>query len=568
MGDYGPRQGEVLRLGGTSLRLRIDKRVPDTFDEFRVGFAKTGRDGIGLKAIPTSESADVVLSNAIILDPIDGVTVASIGIRNGRISGIGKAGNPDTSNDIDVVVGSGTIVIEADGLIATPGGIDTHVHSLSPRVFDALISSGITSVIAQEAGPVWGVGMGSAHYLRQAIRSMERFPLNIGLLGRGSTSADAVTREALEAHVCGFKVHEDTGTTVRTLDTALRAAEEADVQVAVHTDSLNESLSVTDTIAVLDGRVIHAYHVEGCGGGHAPDVLRLAGHDHILASSTNPTLPYGINAVAEHVGMIMLSHGMNPDRESDVRIAHARVRTATMAAENQLHDRGVIPITSSDAQGMGRAGETWWRTFALAAVLAPHTRDDGVDVDPSVADSGSDTGDTGDTGDDNDRILRYLAKITINPARAHGIGHEVGRLAPGFLADIVLWRPQAFAAKPHLVLKSGFPSWGVTGDPNATIDSAEPLIIAEQFGAHGAAPADLSVLFSNRLAVAEGPALTSRRIVTVRDCRTVRAHDMVRHGVLGSIGVPRQPGAPVTWNGEDLTMAPVRQVPLSRLHFL
>lgn len=565
MGDYGPRQGEVLRLGGTSLRLRIDKRVPDTFNEFRVGFAKTGRDGIGLKAIPTSESADVVLSNAIILDPIDGVTVASIGIRNGRISGIGKAGNPDTSNDIDVVVGSGTIVIEADGLIATPGGIDTHVHSLSPRVFDALISSGITSVIAQEAGPVWGVGMGSAHYLRQAIRSMERFPLNIGLLGRGSTSADAVTREALEAHVCGFKVHEDTGTTVRTLDTALRAAEEADVQVAVHTDSLNESLSVTDTIAVLDGRVIHAYHVEGCGGGHAPDVLRLAGHDHILASSTNPTLPYGINAVAEHVGMIMLSHGMNPDRESDVRIAHARVRTATMAAENQLHDRGVIPITSSDAQGMGRAGETWWRTFALAAVLAPHTRDDGVDVDPSVADSGSDTG---DTGDDNDRILRYLAKITINPARAHGIGHEVGRLAPGFLADIVLWRPQAFAAKPHLVLKSGFPSWGVTGDPNATIDSAEPLIIAEQFGAHGAAPADLSVLFSNRLAVAEGPALTSRRIVTVRDCRTVRAHDMVRHGVLGSIGVPRQPGAPVTWNGEDLTMAPVRQVPLSRLHFL
>lgn len=565
MGDYGPRQGKVLCLGGTSLRLRIDKRVPDTFDEFRVGFAKTGRDGIGLKAIPTSESADVVLSNAIILDPIDGVTVASIGIRNGRISGIGKAGNPDTSNDIDVVVGSGTIVIEADGLIATPGGIDTHVHSLSPRVFDALISSGITSVIAQEAGPVWGVGMGSAHYLRQAIRSMERFPLNIGLLGRGSTSADAVTREALEAHVCGFKVHEDTGTTVRTLDTALRAAEEADVQVAVHTDSLNESLSVTDTIAVLDGRVIHAYHVEGCGGGHAPDVLRLAGHDHILASSTNPTLPYGINAVAEHVGMIMLSHGMNPDRESDVRIAHARVRTATMAAENQLHDRGVIPITSSDAQGMGRAGETWWRTFALAAVLAPHTRDDGVDVDPSVADSGSDTG---DTGDDNDRILRYLAKITINPARAHGIGHEVGRLAPGFLADIVLWRPQAFAAKPHLVLKSGFPSWGVTGDPNATIDSAEPLIIAEQFGAHGAAPADLSVLFSNRLAVAEGPALTSRRIVTVRDCRTVRAHDMVRHGVLGSIGVPRQPGAPVTWNGEDLTMAPVRQVPLSRLHFL
>jgi urease subunit alpha len=570
MGDYGPREGDVLNLGGTRLRLRIDKRVSDTHDEFRVGFAKTGRDGIGLKAVPTSESADVVLSNAIVLDPVDGVMVASIGIRNGRISGIGKAGNPDTSDDIDVVVGSGTIVIEADGLIATPGGIDTHVHSLSPRVFDALISSGITSVIAQEAGPVWGVGMGSAHYLKQAIRSMERFPLNIGLLGRGSTSADAVTREALEAHVCGFKVHEDTGTTLRTLDTALRAADEADVQVAVHTDSLNESLSVSDTIAVLDGRVIHAYHVEGCGGGHAPDVLRLAGHDHILASSTNPTLPYGVNAVAEHVGMIMLSHGMNPDRESDVRIAHARVRTATMAAENQLHDRGVIPITSSDAQGMGRAGETWWRTFALAAVLTPHPGVSDADSGVKRSDTGGDTGgDVGhDVGHDNDRILRYLAKITVNPARAHGIGHEVGRLSPGFLADIVLWRPEAFAAKPQLVLKSGFPSWGVTGDPNATIDSAEPLIIAEQFGAHGAAPADLSVLFSNRLAIAEGPAPTTRRVVTVRDCRSVRARDMVRHGVLGTVGVPRQAGAPVTWDGENLTMDPVRHVPLSRLHFL
>jgi urease subunit alpha len=534
--------------------LRIASRVSDTHDEFRVGFAKTGRDGIGLKAVPTSDSADVVLSNAIVLDPIDGVRVASIGIRNGRISGIGKAGNPDTSNDIDVVVGSGTVVIEADGLIATPGGIDTHVHSLSPRVFDALISSGITSVIAQEAGPVWGVGLGSAQYLTQALRSMERFPLNIGLLGRGSTSSDAVTQEALGAHVCGFKVHEDTGTTLRTLDTALRAAEEADVQVAVHTDSLNESLSVMDTIAVLDGRVIHAFHVEGCGGGHAPDVLRLAGHDHILASSTNPTLPYGVNAVAEHVGMIMLSHGMNPDRESDIQIAHARVRTATMAAENQLHDLGVIPITSSDAQGMGRAGETWWRTFALAAVLAPPSPDGTTESD--------------NTGDDNDRILRYLAKITINPALAHGIGHEVGRLAPGFLADIVLWRPEAFAAKPQLVLKSGFPSWGVTGDPNATIDSAEPLIIAEQFGAHGAAPADLSVLFSNKLAVADNPARTSRRVVAVRDCRTVRSSDMVRHGALGTIGVPRQPGAPVTWNGENLTMSAVRQVPLSRLHFL
>ncbi|MDP4675973.1 MAG: urease subunit alpha [Candidatus Nanopelagicales bacterium] len=553
MSVYGPRAGDTVVLGGTGLALHIDDRVADTHDEFRVGFAKTGRDGIGLKAIPTTQSCDVVLSNAIVLDPVTGVRVASIGIKDGRISGVGKAGNPDTTNNIDVVVGSGTVVIDADGLIATPGGIDTHVHSLSPRVFDSLISSGITTVIAQETGPVWGVGIGSARMLRQAYRTMDNFAINIGLLGRGSTSHEAVTREAVEAHVCGFKVHEDTGTTLRTLDTALRAADEADVQVAVHTDSLNESLSASDTIAVLDGRVIHAYHVEGCGGGHSPDVLSLAGHDNILASSTNPTLPYGINAVDEHVDMIMLTHAMHADRESDVRIARARVRSATMAAENRLHDLGVIPITSSDAQGMGRAGETWWRTFALAAVMK------GDDSPAEVSDN------------DNERILRYLAKITINPAITHGISHELGRLAEGYIADIVLWQPERFAAKPQLILKSGFPVWGQTGDPNASIDSAEPLIIAEQFGAYASGPSDLSYLLSNQIAVAESAPGTARRTLTVRGCRQVRNTDMVRHGLAGPVKVvaatsPMQQPR-VTWRGEALTMAPVTHTPLSRLHF-
>ena len=321
----------------------------------------------------------------------------------------------------------------------------------------------------------------------------------------------------------------------------------------MHTDSLNETLSVADTIAVIDGRTVHAFHVEGCGGGHAPDVLRLAGRDNILASSTNPTLPFGVNAVDEHVDMIMLSHGMNPDREADVRIARARVRAATMAAENRLHDLGVIPITSSDAQGMGRAGETWWRTFALAAVMAERDH-------PESSDSRH-------QGEDNDRILRYLAKITVNPARAHGMGHEIGRVAPGFLADLVLWSPTSFAAKPALVLKSGYPVWGVTGDPNASIDAAEPLQIAEQFGALGAAPADLSLLLSNRLALAEAPPPTMRRALAVRECRTVRATDLVRHGMLGQVEVPTAPGEPVRWNGEPLTMDPVSSTPLSRLHF-
>jgi len=299
---------------------------------------------------------------------------------------------------------------------------------------------------------------------------------------------------------------------------------------------------------VLDGRVLHAFHVEGCGGGHAPNVLQLAGVDNILASSTNPTLPYGVNAVAEHLDMILLCHGMNPGNDSDVRIARSRVRGVTMAAEGRLHDLGAIGVTSSDAQGMGRAGETWWRTFALAGVLAG--------IDPEAEDSDN----------DNERILRYLAKITINPALVQGISHEVGRLAVGHLADIVLWRPEYFAAKPQLVIKGGFPAWGVTGDPNASIDSAEPLVLGPQYGALGAVASDLSVLFSNAAAVAESAPPVSRRVVAVRDCRTIRSHDLVRHGALGSVHV-KDDGTAVTWNGESLTMDPVTSVPISRLHY-
>jgi urease subunit alpha len=307
-------------------------------------------------------------------------------------------------------------------------------------------------------------------------------------------------------------------------------------------------MSVEDTLAVLDGRVLHAYHVEGCGGGHAPNVLQLAGVDNILASSTNPTLPYGVNAVAEHLDMILLCHGMNPGNDSDVRIARSRVRGVTMAAEGRLHDLGVIGVTSSDAQGMGRAGETWWRTFALAGVLAG--------IDPEAA----------DTADDNDRILRYLAKITINPAMVHGLSHEVGRLAVGHLADIVLWRPELFAAKPQLVIKGGFPAWGVTGDPNASIDSAEPLVLGPQYGALGVVPSDLAVLFSNAAAMAASAPPVARRVVAVRDCRAVRASDLVRHAGIGAVRVSDD-GAAVTLDGEPLTMEPVGSVPISRLHY-
>ena len=544
--EYGPLAGDVVVLGDTRLRLRVDERVPDAGDELRVGFAKTGRDGLGLVARGARETCDVLITNVVVLDPVDGVRVASIGIRAGRISGIGKAGNPDTTDGIDVVVGTGTVVIDGDGLIATPGGIDTHVHTLSPRVLEAEISSGVTTVIGQEAGPMWGVGLGSAWVIERGLRAMDAFPVNIGLLGRGSSSRDDAVREAVDAHVCGLKVHEDTGATLRTIDTALRVADEHDLQVALHTDGLNETLSVADTLAVLDGRVLHAYHVEGCGGGHAPDVLELAGHANVLASSTNPTLPYGTNAVAEHLDMILLCHGMNPGNDSDVRIARSRVRGVTMAAEGRLHDLGVIGVTSSDAQGMGRAGETWWRTFALAGVLA------GLDEERPT--------------DDNERILRYLAKITVNPALVHGLAHEVGRLAVGHLADIVLWRPELFAAKPQLVIKGGFPAWGATGDPNASIDSAEPVVLGPQYGAFGAVPSDLSVLFSNRTAVDATPSPVARRVVAVRGCRSVRSTDLVRNGRVGEVRVAAD-GTVVTWEGGPLTMDPVQSVPVSRLHF-
>lgn len=547
-GDFGPRVGDILELGDTRLRLRITDRVPDAGDELRVGFAKTGRDGIGLRALSARESCDVLITNVVVLDPVDGVRVASIGIRSGRISGIGKAGNPDVSDDIDIVVGTGTVVIDGDGLIATPGGIDTHVHTLSPRVLDAELSSGVTTVIGQEAGPMWGVGIGSSWILERGMRAMEAHPINIGLLGRGSSSRGDAIRESVEAHVCGLKVHEDTGATLRTIDTALAVAEEVDFRVALHTDGLNETLSVADTLAVLEGRPVHAFHVEGCGGGHAPDVLTLAGHANVLASSTNPTLPYGVNAVDEHVDMILLSHGMDADRDSDVHIARARVRGVTMAAEGRLHDLGVIGVTSSDAQGMGRAGETWWRTFALAGVLAGQ--------DPE-RDPGS---------DDNERILRYLAKITINPAVVHGLSHEVGRLAVGMLADIVLWRPELFSAKPQLVIKGGMPAWGMTGDPNATIDSAEPLVLGPQFGALAEVAAEVSVLFSNAAAVETTPAPGRRRVVPVRECRSTSSADLVRNGLTGTVEVSAD-GTQVRWNGTRLSMEPVRHVPTSRLHF-
>lgn len=546
---YGPGLGDRVALADTGLVVEVtrDDRGTDG-DEILLGFGKTGRDGIGLRSVRTRESCDLAITNVLLIDPVLGIRATTIGIREGTICAIGKAGNPDTMDGVDVVVGSGTAVVSGEGLIATPGGVDTHVHLLSPRVCEAELASGVTSVVGQEIGPFWGVGVGSAWVLRTGYGSFDDYPLNVGILGRGSASRTDPLLEALEAGVCGFKVHEDTGAHLRTLDTALAVAEDFDVQVAVHTDGLNEGLTAADTLAVLDGRAIHAYHVEGCGGGHTPDVLSLAGVPHVLASSTNPTLPFGRDAVAEHRAMIFAAHGLHSELPGDALLAAERVRAGTMAAENVLHDLGVIPVTSSDAQGMGRAGETWRRTFGLASVL--RHRGEGED-------------------DDNARVLRYLAKITINPARVHGLDAHVGSLEVGKLADIVLWRPELFGAKPSLVLKGGLPAWGATGDPNAAIDSAEPLVIGPQFGGHGATAADLSVLFVNRAAADAGASAvpTRRRLAPVQGCRTVRLSSMAHHGTTGPVAVDPADGV-VRFRGEVLTMDPVDRAPLQQLFHL
>ncbi|WP_406093947.1 urease subunit alpha [Kitasatospora purpeofusca] len=555
---HGPRAGDRVRLGDSGLVVRVESDSQRPGDEFLAGFGKTARDGLHLKPAAVRDTCDVVISNVLVIDAIQGVRKTSIGIREGRIASIGRAGNPDTLDGVDVVVGTGTTIVSGEGLIATAGAVDTHVHLLSPRIMEASLASGVTTIIGQEFGPVWGVGVNSPWALRHAFNAFDAWPVNIGFLGRGSSSDEAPLIEALaEGGACGFKVHEDMGAHTRALDTALRVAEEYDVQVALHTDGLNECLSVEDTLRVLDGRTIHAFHIEGCGGGHVPDVLKMAGVPNVIGSSTNPTLPFGRDALGEHFGMIVSAHDLKTDLPGDAAMARDRIRAGTMGAEDVLHDLGVIGITSSDAQGMGRAGETVRRTFALAGKMK-------AELGPMEGDGPE---------DDNQRVLRYIAKLTVNPAVAHGLSHEVGSIETGKLADIVLWQPAFFGAKPQLVLKAGFPAYGVTGDPNAATDRCEPLVLGPQFGAHGATAADLSVAFVAG-AAADGAYLdraadglpTRRRRVAVRRTRGIGPRDLVRNARTGQVDVTET--GLVSLDGDPLRSEPADSVSLSRLYFL
>ncbi|WP_405716782.1 MULTISPECIES: urease subunit alpha [unclassified Streptomyces] len=551
---HGPRAGDRVRLGDSGLTVRVESDAQRYGEEFLAGFGKTARDGLHLKAAAVRDTCDVVISNVLVIDAVQGIRKVSIGIREGRIASIGRAGNPDTLDGVDVVVGTGTTIVSGEGMIATAGAVDTHVHLLSPRIMEASLASGVTTIIGQEFGPVWGVGVNSPWALRHAFNAFDAWPVNIGFLGRGSSSHQAPLVEALaEGGACGFKVHEDMGAHTRALDTALRVAEEHDVQVALHSDGLNECLSVEDTLRVLEGRTIHAFHIEGCGGGHVPNVLKMAGVENVIGSSTNPTLPFGRDAVAEHYGMIVSVHDLKTDLPGDAAMARDRIRAGTMGAEDVLHDLGAIGITSSDAQGMGRAGETVRRTFAMAGKMK-------AELGPMEGDG---------PADDNARVLRYIAKLTINPAIAHGLSHEIGSIETGKMADIVLWRPEFFGAKPQLVLKSGFPAYGVTGDPNAATDTCEPLILGPQFGAYGATAADLSVAFVSQAATQLGADSmpTRRRRVGVRGTRGIGPGDLIHNSRTGAVAVDARSGL-VTLDGDPLRSEPADSVSLNRLYFL
>ena len=546
---YGPTTGDRIRLGDTSLWVEVEQDDQERGNEVMGGFAKTARDGLMAQA--TTEAVEIAVTQVVILDPILGVRKTAIGISDGRIVSIGRAGNPDIMDGVDVVLGTDTAIVSGEGLIATAGAIDSHVHLLSPQIIPQALAAGFTTLVIQDYGPVWNLGTNPIWALRHIHAALDQSPINTLMLTRGSSSRPEPLERMLQAGAGGLKIHEDVGAHATALEMALRVADEHDVQLCVHTDGLNECLTVEDTLALIGGRTLHAYHIEGTGGGHAPDVMRLAGKPNILTSSTNPTFPFGINTAAEHAAMVEAVHVLQQDLPGDHQLALDRVRPATMAAEDVLHDLGLIHMTSSDSQGMGRIGETLRRTFQLASVMRDARGGDG-------------------SGHDNERVLRYLAKATINPAIAHGMADEIGSLEVGKLADIVLWSPAWFAVKPFLVLKAGFPTWGMSGDPNASTAFSEPTRIAAQIGAIGNAPARMSLAFTSQAAIDGGGAAelpTAKQRVGVHGTRTLGAVDMVRNTTTAAVRVDPTTHA-VSVDGEIIDTPPVTTVPLSSLHLL
>ena len=554
---YGPTVGDRVQLGDTHLVIRVERDHTVYGDECKFGGGKVLRDGMGQAAGASQDRAlDLVITNALVID-YTGIYKADIGIKNGRIAGIGKAGNPDimAGVDPDLIVGVTTEVIAAEGHLLTAGALDVHIHFICPQQIDEAIASGITTMLGGGTGPATGTNATTCtpgtHHIRMMLESTDAYPLNFGFLGKGNSSLPQGLTEQIQGGACGLKLHEDWGTTPATIDACLSVAEDVDIQVAIHTDTLNESGFVEQSRAAFKGRTIHTYHTEGAGGGHAPDIMRLCAEDNVLPSSTNPTRPFTVNTIDEHLDMLMVCHHLDKNIPEDVAFAESRIRQETIAAEDILHDLGALSIIASDSQAMGRVGEVICRTWQTAHKMR-----------------GQRGALPGDTDGDNLRVKRYIAKYTINPAIAHGLSDHIGSVEVGKLADLVLWKPAFFGAKPEMVIKGGIIAHAQMGDPNASIPTPQPVYPRPMFGAQGHAVGPTSLAFVSKASLETVASYDlSKRAVAVSNCRTIGKKDMVLNDLTPDIHIDPETYR-VTVDGETLTCEPAAKLPLAQLYHL
>ncbi|AIP22272.1 urease subunit alpha [Burkholderia pseudomallei] len=554
---YGPTTGDRIRLADTELLIEVERDHTLYGEEVKFGGGKVIRDGMGQSQLPAADVADTVITNAVILDHW-GIVKADIAIKHGRIAAIGKAGNPDIQPGVTIAIGAATEIIAGEGLIVTAGGIDSHIHFISPQQIDEALASGVTTMIGGGTGPATGTNATTCTpgpwHMERMLQAADGWPINLGFLGKGNASRPQPLVEQIEAGAIGLKLHEDWGTTPAAIDNCLTVADDTDTQVAIHTDTLNEAGFVEATVAAFKGRTIHTYHTEGAGGGHAPDILKVCGEANVLPSSTNPTRPYTINTLDEHLDMLMVCHHLDPSIAEDLAFAESRIRRETIAAEDILHDLGALSMLSSDSQAMGRVGEVIIRTWQTAHKMKVQR--------------GALTGDG--ARNDNFRAKRYVAKYTINPALTHGIAHEVGSIEPGKWADLVLWEPAFFGVKPAMIVKGGMIAVAQMGDPNASIPTPQPVHYREMFATRGGALARTSLTFVSQLALDAGIGARyglAKRLVPVRGCRTVTKRDMIHNAWQPAIRVDPET-YDVVADGALLTCEPAAVLPMAQRYFL
>ncbi len=570
---FGPTVGDRIRLADTELVIEVEKDFTIYGEEVKFGGGKVIRDGMGQGQGVAADVADTIVTNALIIDAVAGIVKADVGLKDGRIWRIGKGGNPDIQPGVTIPIGAGTEVIAGEGMILTAGGIDSHIHWICPQQIEEALSSGVTTMLGGGTGPATGTFATTCTpgpwHIHRMLEAAEAFPMNLGFFGKGNASLPAPLKEQVQAGVIGLKLHEDWGTTPAAIDNCLTVAEQMDIQVAIHTDTLNESGFVETTLAAFKDRTIHTFHTEGAGGGHAPDIIRAISRPNVLPSSTNPTRPYTVNTIDEHLDMLMVCHHLDPSIAEDVAFAESRIRRETIAAEDILHDTGAFSMMSSDSQAMGRVGEVVIRTWQTAhkmklqrGWLAPR-RSAAAAVPDAVAVV------EGSTANDNFRVKRYIAKYTINPALTHGIAHEVGSIEPGKLADLVLWRPAFFGVKPSLVIKGGMIAAAAMGDPNASIPTPQPVHWRPMFGSFGRA-LKCAVTFVSQAALHNAAVAAlglQKPLVAVKGCRTLTKADMVLNDATPQIEVDPETYV-VRADGEHLACEPATELPLAQRYFL